>query len=147
MKNFFLRNREAALAVIVAAMALLVGLRAPVFLTGGNLLDVLNDSSILVILVMGQMVVLLTKGIDLSVASNLALTGMFCAVVGKAYPALNAVELVLIALAFSWCGLLGFGFDTVAFPAFRFKEGNRAGPCGNARRPAVRGSIRSAARL
>ena len=100
MKKHLLQNREAALAFIVAAMALMVGMRAPVFLTGGNLLDVLNDSSILVILVMGQMVVLLTKGIDLSVASNLALTGMFCAVIGKAYPALNAVELVLIAIAF-----------------------------------------------
>jgi len=105
MKNFFLRNREAALAVIVTAMALAVGLRAPVFLTAGNLIDVLNDSSILAILVMGQMVVLLTRGIDLSVASNLALTGMFCAVAGKAFPGLNAVELVLIALAFG--GLLG----------------------------------------
>ena len=105
MKNFFLRNREAALALIVAALALLVGLRAPVFLTGGNLIDVLNDSSILAILVMGQMVVLLTKGIDLSVSSNLALTGMFCAVVGRAFPSLNAFDMVLIALAFG--GLLG----------------------------------------
>ncbi len=85
MKNFLFRNREAALALIVVALALAVGLRAPVFLTGGNLIDVLNDSSILAILVMGQMVVLLTKGIDLSVSSNLALTGMFCAVVGRAF--------------------------------------------------------------
>ena len=100
MKNFFLKNREAALALIVTAMALMVGLRAPVFLTPGNLLDVISDSSILAILVMGQMVVLLTKGIDLSVASNLALTGMYCAVVGKAFPALGGIELVLIALAF-----------------------------------------------
>lgn len=115
MKNFFLRNREAALAVIVVAMALVVGLRAPVFLTAGNLLDVVNDSSILAILVMGQMVVLLTKGIDLSVASNLALTGMFCAVLGKAYPALNALELVAIALAFG--AMLGAinGFLITAF--------------------------------
>ena len=105
MKNFFLRNREAALALIVVIMALGVGVRAPVFLTGGNLLDVLNDSAILAILVMGQMVVLLTKGIDLSVSSNLALTGMFCAVVGRAFPALNAFDMVLIALAFG--GLLG----------------------------------------
>ena len=105
MKNFFLRNREAALALIVVVMALGVGVRAPVFLTGGNLLDVLNDSAILAILVMGQMVVLLTKGIDLSVSSNLALTGMFCAVVGRAFPALNAFDMVLIALAFG--GLLG----------------------------------------
>lgn len=116
MKKHLLQNREAALAFIIAAMALMVGMRAPVFLTGGNLLDVLNDSAILVILVMGQMVVLLTKGIDLSVASNLALTGMFCAVVGKAYPALNAVELVLIAIAFGAAlgalnGLLITAFD------------------------------------
>lgn len=105
MKNFFLRNREAALALIVVVMALGVGVRAPVFLTGGNLLDVLNDSAILAILVMGQMVVLLTKGIDLSVSSNLALTGMFCAVVGRAFPELNAFDMVLIALAFG--GLIG----------------------------------------
>jgi rhamnose transport system permease protein len=105
MKQFFLRNREAALAVIIVAMALLVGLRAPVFLTAGNLLDVIDDSSILAILVMGQMVVLLTKGIDLSVASNLALTGMFCSVVGQLFPSLNGFELVIIALVFG--GLLG----------------------------------------
>ena len=42
MKNFFLHNREAALAVIVVALALLIGLRAPVFLTPGNLIDVLT---------------------------------------------------------------------------------------------------------
>ena len=38
-------------------------------------------------------------------ASNLALTGMFCAVVGKAFPSLNAVDLVAIALLFG--SLLG----------------------------------------
>jgi hypothetical protein len=49
----------------------------------------------------------------------------------------------------AWRGVLGpvLVAVTVAFPAFRFEEGNRAGPCGNARRPAVRGSIRPAARF
>ena len=98
MMHLFLRSREVMLATVIVVMALLVGLRAPVFLTPGNLLDVVSDSSILAILVMGQMVVLLTKGIDLSVSSNLALTGMFCAVVGKTFPMLNAVDLVCIAL-------------------------------------------------
>jgi len=105
MKLIFLRHRETLLAIIVVILALLVGMRAPVFLTAGNLLDVLNDSSILAILVMGQMVVLLTKGIDLSVASSLALTGMFCAVLGKAFPWLNGPGLILIALVFG--ALLG----------------------------------------
>ncbi|STS87359.1 L-rhamnose ABC transporter, transmembrane component 2 [Klebsiella variicola] len=34
-----------------------------------------NDTAILIILALGQMMVLLTKGIDLSMAANLALTG------------------------------------------------------------------------
>jgi len=116
MNSLSLRNREVALAAIVVAISLVVGLRAPVFLTVGNLLDVINDSAILAILVMGQMVVLLTRGIDLSVASNLALTGMFCAVLGKAHPGMGATELVLIALAFgAFLGLINgvliTGFD------------------------------------
>jgi rhamnose transport system permease protein len=76
--------REGILAAIIAVIVLAVGVRAPVFLTWRNAADILNDSAILVILVMGQMPVLLTRGVDLSVAANLALTGMLCALAGKA---------------------------------------------------------------
>jgi rhamnose transport system permease protein len=47
---------------------------------------------------MGQMLVLLTRGIDLSVASNLALTGMACALVGKAFQGLSIFVLIFLAL-------------------------------------------------
>ena len=40
---------------------------------------VFNDTSILIILALGQMVVILTRSIDLSMASNLAFTGMVVA--------------------------------------------------------------------
>ena len=86
MKISSSHNREAALVLIVAKAGPAHRLRAPVFLTPSNLVrraDRLLDPGDLV---MGQMVVLLTKGIDLSVASNLALTGMFPAVAGKAFP-------------------------------------------------------------
>ena len=69
-------RREWILTAIIAVIVLGVGARAPVFLTWRNALDTGNDSAILAILVMGQMMVLLTRGVDLSVASNLALTGM-----------------------------------------------------------------------
>ena len=59
-------SRELILLAIIAAIALAVGVRAPVFLTLGNALDIGNDSAILAILVMGQMLVLLTRCIDLS---------------------------------------------------------------------------------
>jgi len=92
-------RREWLLLAIIAAIALAVGARAPVFLTWRNVLDIANDSSILAILVMGQMLVLLTRGVDLSVASNLALTGMICALAGRAWPSLGIVPLLAMACA------------------------------------------------
>jgi len=91
-------RREWLLLAIIVVIALAVGARAPVFLTWRNGLDIANDSAILAILVMGQMLVLLTRGIDLSVASNLALTGMVCALIGRAWPGASVVVLIMIAL-------------------------------------------------
>lgn len=91
-------RREWLLLAIIVAIALAVGARAPVFLTWRNGMDIANDSAILAILVMGQMLVLLTRGIDLSVASNLALTGMMCALIGKAWPGASVPALLVIAL-------------------------------------------------
>lgn len=91
--------RDLALAAVIGAITLAVGLRSPVFLTPRNALDIANDSALLAILVIGQMPVLLTRGIDLSVASNLALTGMLVALFGKLFPGAGAPVLTLLALA------------------------------------------------
>ncbi len=98
MKTWTSIRREWLLLAIIVAIALAVGARAPVFLSWRNGLDIANDSAILAILVMGQMLVLLTRGIDLSVASNLALTGMVCALIGKAWPGASLPVLLMIAL-------------------------------------------------
>lgn len=100
-----MKRREWILTAIIVAIVLAVGLRAPVFLSWRNAMDIGNDSAILAILVMGQMLVLLTRGVDLSVASNLALTGMLCALAGKAWPGLPLP--VLLALALAVGALLG----------------------------------------
>ncbi|MDR7333989.1 ABC transporter permease [Roseateles asaccharophilus] len=98
-------KRDHLLLAVIAAIVLLVGWRAPVFLTGRNALDIANESALLAILVAGQVVVLLTRGVDLSVASNLALTGMACALVGKALPGTPIGVLLLLAITIG--GLLG----------------------------------------
>lgn len=98
MKQWTSIRREWLLLAIIVAIALAVGARAPVFLTWRNGMDIANDSAILAILVMGQMLVLLTRGIDLSVASNLALTGMVCALIGRAWPGASVAVLILLAL-------------------------------------------------
>ncbi len=99
MKPILQIRREWLLLAIIAVIALAVGARAPVFLTWRNAMDIANDSAILAILVMGQMLVLLTRGIDLSVASNLALTGMACALLGRSFPGVPIFVLIAMALA------------------------------------------------
>ena len=100
-------RRETALAAIIVLMMVLIGLRAPIFLTPGSLNQVVSDTSILIILVLGQMVVILTRGIDLSVASNLALTGMLVAMLSVAVPGLPGIVHLFVA------GGIGLGLGLV----------------------------------
>ena len=69
---------NSALALIVLGLIVAIGVRAPVFVTPESLIGVLTDTSFLFMLTLAQMVVILTRGIDLSVAANLALVGMIC---------------------------------------------------------------------
>ncbi len=84
--NRLLKNREIWLALAIVAVIILVTMRFPRFSQPGNLLTILNDTSILMMLALGQMVVILTRSIDLSMASNLALTGMIVAMTNAALP-------------------------------------------------------------
>ena len=91
--------RELALAVIVAVLVAGIGLRAPVFVTPDNLLGVLMDTAFLFMLASAQLPVLLTRGIDLSVAANLALSGMVCVLATQAAPTLPIAAVLLLAVA------------------------------------------------
>lgn len=93
-----LRHREALLGGLILLLLVLVGLRAPGFLSPASLAEVLNDTAILVILALGQMLVILTRSIDLSVAANLALTGMIVALLSTVYPDLPVVFTLLLAM-------------------------------------------------
>ena len=93
-----LAPRDAVLGGILIALVALIAVRAPGFAAPGNLAAILNDTAILVILALGQAIVILTRGIDLSVASNLALTGMIVAMLDAAYPAVPLVALVVLAV-------------------------------------------------
>ena len=83
-----LRTREAQLGLAILALLVLVASRFPAFVEPANLARVLNDTAPLILLALGQTVVILTRCIDLSVAANLALTGMLCAMVNVAMPGL-----------------------------------------------------------
>nr|WP_250810198.1 ABC transporter permease [Neorhizobium tomejilense] len=96
--NRLLKNREILLTVIIAAMIAGFATRAQGFASPGNLANIFNDTSILIILALGQMTVILTKSIDLSVAANLAFTGMAVAMTNAAYPDLPLALLIVMAV-------------------------------------------------
>ena len=96
------RNREVALALIIAGLVALIGIRAPVFVSLSSLICILTDTSFLFMLVLAQMAVILTRGIDLSVAANLALSGMITALASRAMPEL---PIVLVITLSTLCGL------------------------------------------
>jgi rhamnose transport system permease protein len=101
--NLFLRNRELALGFIVGLMVIGIGLYTPAFVKPDNIAYVLDDTSILFMMALAQMMVILTRGIDLSVASNLALSGMISASLAQNYPELPVVTYIALAIA---CGTL-----------------------------------------
>jgi rhamnose transport system permease protein len=93
-----LKNREAALAAIILAMVAAIGAYAPTFVSIDNIIRVLNDTSILAMLALAQMMVILTRGIDLSTASALALAGMISASLAQHQPDLPVIAFIGLAI-------------------------------------------------
>ena len=94
-----LKNRESLLFVIFLVLIAVFSTRAPDFATPSNLTGIFNDTSILIMLALGQMVVILTRSIDLSMAANLALCGMCVALLIVAFPGIPVPLLLLAAAA------------------------------------------------
>ncbi|SOH95653.1 rhamnose transport system permease protein [Monaibacterium marinum] len=101
----FIPVREAILGSVTLILIILVASRFAGFVAPSNLANVFNDTAPLIILALGQMVVILTRCIDLSVAANLALTGMAAAMINVAMPGLPIP--VIIAIAVLMGGIMG----------------------------------------
>jgi rhamnose transport system permease protein len=93
------KNRELWLVAAIALLVAAITLRFPAFARPQNLAAVFNDTSILMILALGQMAVILTRSIDLSMASNLALTGMVVALTNANFPGIPIPLIILEAMA------------------------------------------------
>lgn len=93
------RFRELGIIIFILILAVVVGLRASVFLTLGNFRDILVDISILVIVALAQTMVILTHGIDLSVGSSIGLVAMMVAFTIKTDPKIPLVVVVLLGMA------------------------------------------------
>ncbi|WP_170605786.1 ABC transporter permease [Ruegeria arenilitoris] len=98
-----LASRELLLLVAIVLVLGIISSRFPAFITLSNLASVFNDTSPLILLAIGQMIVILTKCIDLSVAANIALTGMVVSLINISAPGLPIIVTLVVATGFGAC--------------------------------------------
>lgn len=91
--------REMGIFLVIAVLIPVVALRNPNFLTVPNFRDILLDISILSIVAIGQMVVIIARGIDISVGSNIGLTAMVVGLLVRDNPWVHAHPLVTVPIA------------------------------------------------
>jgi ribose transport system permease protein len=90
---FFLK---AGPVLILGILMLVVSLATPLFLTPRNLGNVLAQTAVIAVLALGQLLVIVTRGIDLSVGSTLALATVTGALVFQAGSSTLLVIAVMI---------------------------------------------------
>lgn len=100
------KKRELILLVSLVSLMTIISLRAPRFLNIGNFRDILDDTSLLAMVAMGQFMVILIAGIDLSVGAGLALTGMSVALLHQYHPQIPIFAIVLLSM------LIGFSLGS-----------------------------------
>jgi rhamnose transport system permease protein len=98
-------RRDLAFGALTLVLFLSVTLAFPGFAAPRNVAGLLDDTAVLTMLALAQMLVILVRGIDLSIAANLALCGMLAALFNRACPDAGVLPVLLITLLAG--GLLG----------------------------------------
>lgn len=91
--------REVGISIFIVVLILLVSLRSPYFLTLDNFRDILLNISVLAIVALAQTMVIITRGIDLSVGSMIGLVAMMVSFVIKENPEMSMLLAVLLGMA------------------------------------------------
>lgn len=118
MKSRFKLPDELGILGVLVLVAIAMSIMSPQFATTGNLTVLLENGVVVAFLALGQTFVLLTGGIDLSVGSNIALTGMLAALTMAAgFP--WWVAIIVAVLAGIAVGLFnGFVVHYIGLPPF-----------------------------
>jgi rhamnose transport system permease protein len=95
----FRQRRETSLVLLITLLLVIVTIRSPGFVTGKNIQRIVNDTSILVMVSIGQFFVILAGGIDLSVGSIIGFSGMAASMLNEGNPALPAIVVLLAGVS------------------------------------------------
>ena len=92
------RVRELGLIFALLAIVVVVGLQQPRYLSPNNIRQILEAVSILAVLAVGQTLVVLTRNVDLSIASTVGLVAYVAGNVFKQNPGISVPAVVALAL-------------------------------------------------
>jgi ribose transport system permease protein len=82
-------------ALILLILVVVISLTTPVFFTSRNVGNVFSQSAVIAVLALGQLLVIVSRGIDLSVGSNVALSGVVGAIV---FTHVHSAPIVILAV-------------------------------------------------
>ncbi len=102
-------NNIFGILIALIMLCLNLAIASNVFLTASNLLNVLQQVSINFVIAIGMTFVIISGGIDLSVGSNIALTGLLLAIMMKTWSLSVPVAIALALLFSSLIGLINGG--------------------------------------
>ncbi len=102
-----LNYRQFGLVVCFLILIILSAIITPAMFTVNSIMSMLRNNSVYAILAVGMMIIIITGGIDLSVASTLSLTGVITSLLMNKNPGVPAVVWFLTALVIGGiCGLI-----------------------------------------
>lgn len=105
LNDLFVRFKELGLVLFIVALVIFIQIRNSNFLTLENIDDLINNAAILSILAIGMMMVIITRGIDLSIGATLALSGMITALTVSALQDTHPIVAILIGVGIGMaCG-------------------------------------------
>ncbi|MEO8684184.1 MAG: ABC transporter permease [Devosia sp.] len=90
-----LKLLSAGPVIILLVLIVALAIASPPFLTPRNVSNILAQTAVIAVVAMGQHLVILTRGIDLSVGSNLALASVVGALT---YKSTNSAALTILAM-------------------------------------------------
>ncbi|WP_085522991.1 ABC transporter permease [Tuberibacillus sp. Marseille-P3662] len=117
----FLKQKEVSILAIIILISIILTVVNPVFLTMGNILDIIEGNVVIGILAIGMTLIIITSDIDVSVA---ALTTAVAVIIGNLFAYLpdSWISVVILFLVAPLCGLVlgfinGFLVSKIEIPA------------------------------
>jgi len=93
------KDRSFGLVIACVILVILAVWLTPTLMTGSAINGMLRNNAIFGIMSIGMLMVLVTRGIDLSIAATMVFSGLIIAIINADYPDVPIIVLVLLSIA------------------------------------------------